>query len=253
VAIVQARMASTRLPGKVLADIAGHPMLWHVLRRVGGSRLLDSVMVATTVDARDDAVVELARSAGVAVFRGSCDDVLDRYHRAAESAGAASVARITADCPLIDPAVIDRVLDAYLAREVDYASNGLPPTFPDGLDTEVFRVEALADSWREATLPSEREHVTRFIREHPQRYRLANVRHREDLSALRWTVDQPEDLAFVRSVFAALGCDEDGFAMETVLELVRGEPRLAVNAAIPRNQGLTESLRNDRLPGVRRR
>ena len=217
VAVVQARMGSTRLPGKVLADVEGRPLLARVVERARRAARLVDVVVATTTHVEDDAVEALCGALGVRCVRGSERDVLDRYRQAARAAGAAQVARITADCPLLDPAVVDRVIATYEAGEYEYVSNVEPPTWPDGLDVEVLSRETLERVWRMATLPSEREHVTLHVRSHRDRFRVANVENDVDLSALRWTVDESTDLAFVRRVYARLG--DAPFGTEQVLAL----------------------------------
>ncbi len=252
-AIVQARMGSSRLPGKTLADVAGRPMLARLVER---ARLIDGVegvIVATTERPADDAIVAFAEGAGLPVHRGSETDVLTRIHGAAERFGVSVIVRVTPDCPVLDPAVAGRVLARFREARgtLDYVSNTQPPTFPDGQDTEVFSFATLATAWREARLTSEREHVTPFIWKQPQRFRLANVTHAEDLSSLRWTVDEPADLEFARAVYARLGPDRP-FGMDDVLALLRREPALLdLNRSFTRNEGYARSLRADRAAGDR--
>lgn len=228
VAIVQARSGSSRLPSKVLADIAGRTMLARVVRRTRRARCLDEVVVATTEAAADDAVAAEGAALDVAVHRGSEDDVLDRYRRAAEAAAAEAVVRITADCPLIDPAVIDRVVEAFAAAGADYASTTLERTLPRGLDVEAFTAEALARAWREAEEPYQRSHVTPYLYEHPERFALlpVTVPAPPGAAALRWTVDTAEDLELVRALYDRLGGD-DAFGWRAALALVDAEPYLA--------------------------
>ena len=178
VAIIQARMGSTRLPGKVLLDLAGEPMLARVVHRVQRAASLQEVIVATTVQPADDAITQLCAGRGWPCARGSQDDVLDRYYQAATASQADVVVRITSDCPLIEPDVIDQVVGALLAGqpEVDYASNVQPPrTFPRGLDVEVIRFDALERAWREDVDPAWREHVTPYLYRHPERFRIHGV------------------------------------------------------------------------------
>jgi spore coat polysaccharide biosynthesis protein SpsF (cytidylyltransferase family) len=246
VAIIQARVRSSRLPGKVLASVAGHPMLWHVVRRVCRARRVDQVVVATSTHPADDVIAEFCRQTGIHCTRGSETDVLDRYHQAAHDASADVIVRITADCPLIDPAVIDAVAAAYQSADFDYVSNIDPPTYPDGLDAEAFGFKALQTAWSEARLPSEREHVTPYLRNHPERFRTANVAHAQDLSHLRWTVDTLEDLAFVRAIRHALNSDD--FSMEDVCRLLTASPSLClINGGQQRNEGYQLSLQQDNL------
>lgn len=248
VAVVQARMGSTRLPGKVLADICGMPLLQHVLRRAEAALKADRVVVATTVSSADDVVARFLDERAVAYVRGSERDVLDRYRTAAAAFDADVIVRLTADCPLLDPAVIDRVIAAFVVGPVDYVSNVNPPTYPDGLDVEVFSRDALERTWQGAMRASEREHVTPYIRGHPEMFRCANVAHVEDLSHHRWTVDEPVDLTFVRRICDKLGTGT--FGMDEVLELLRREPDLTgLNAGIERNAGWKRSQAQEAKQG----
>ena len=243
IAIVQARLGSTRLPGKVLADIAGQPMLWHVIQRLRRATALDDIWVATSAQAGDDALAAYCAAQGFAVFRGSEEDVLDRYYQAARTAGADIVVRITADCPLLDPAVVDKVVRAFDPACHDYVANVFRYTYPDGLDTEVFSFAALERAWREAVPGPEREHVTVLMRTSGRFRTGPNVEHTTDLSRrqLRWTVDTPTDLAFVRRVFAAFG--DRPFGLEEVLGLLEKNPTLMqMNESSIRNEGYYLSL-----------
>jgi spore coat polysaccharide biosynthesis protein SpsF len=249
VAIVQARLGSTRLPGKVLEPIGGEPMLARVLARAAAIPGIAGVVLATSAEPRDRALVDVARRAGVETFTGSEADVLDRYYQAARQVGAAAVVRITADCPLLDPDVSGRVVRRFADGDVDYVSN-CPDgalSFPDGLDTEVFGMAALERAWREATRPSDREHVTTFIRRHPERFRLAAIVDGVDRSGLRWTVDDERDLALVRELYdRLLPAHGPLFGMADVLALVGREPGLGeLNRRTPRNQGYHASRAAD--------
>lgn len=199
ICIVQARMGSSRLPGKVLADLAGRPLLEFMLARLES---LDAgpVIVATTTLERDEPVVELASGLGAKVVRGPEDDVLGRFSRVLDHFPAEHVVRLTADCPLIDPGVVGEVVDAHVRSEADYTSNVLPRTFPRGLDVEVARAASLQVAHRRARDPVEREHVTPFLYRHPEQFRLANVRSGGLHGRQRWTVDTEDDLAFMRSL-----------------------------------------------------
>ena len=244
---MQARVSSSRLEGKVMRSILGKPMLARQIERVMKSRRIGTLTVATSTRSDDDAIESLCRELGVACFRGSLDDVLDRYYQAALTSRPDHVVRLTGDCPLADPAVIDQVIDAHLADANDYTSNVLPPTFPDGLDVEVFRFSCLDTAWREATLPSHREHVTQFFQKNPVRFKIGNVSHLPDLSYLRWTVDESGDFEFVTKVFERLYRSNPGLGMADVLGLLEQEPDLAkINAGIGRNEGLLKSLEADR-------
>ena len=232
VTIIQARMGGTRLPGKVLMDIAGATMLARTVERARQASLVDETVVATTTDLRNDAVVKECARLGVRVFRGSEEDVLDRYCRAAKAHSAEAVVRVTSDCPLIDAGVMDEVIAEFLENRPDYAANTLERTYPRGLDTEVMSLDALGRAWREAKKDSEREHVTVHIYRNPDVFRLLSVKCDADYSRHRWTVDTPEDLSFVREVYGHLGPEGD-FSWRDVLALVEGEPELsAINASV---------------------
>jgi spore coat polysaccharide biosynthesis protein SpsF len=202
VAIIQARMSSTRFPGKALAALDGVSLIAFMCKRVRAARLLDDVVLATSEHPTDDALVEEARRNGMTCFRGSLDDVLVRFQGAAATAAADVIVRLTGDCPLMDADVIDSVIVALEGEGADYASNVDPPTFPDGLDVEAFTREALARTVREATLASEREHVTPFMRNRKDLFKGALVRSMVDMSQVRWTVDYPDDLERVRELVA---------------------------------------------------
>jgi spore coat polysaccharide biosynthesis protein SpsF len=225
VGIIQARMGSTRLPGKVLADIHGHPMLWRVVDRTRAAKTLDDVIVATTIEPGDDAIVAFCREHEIDCFRGSENDVLDRYYRAARERDAQNIVRITSDCPLIDPEIIDKTVRAFLTERPDYASNSVVRNYPRGLDTEVMTFRALESVWREARQPYERAHVTPYLYENPARFKICSVTGDKDYSDHRWTVDTPEDLEFVRAVYGRL---EGGrFSWRDVSKLIEREPELA--------------------------
>ena len=226
VGIVQARMRSMRLPRKVLAVIAGKTLLARVLERVSACTTLNDIVVATTTLPEDAEVVVAAERWGVRAYTGAVDDVLDRFYQAAVAEAADVIVRVTADDPFKDPVVTDRIVWYLLDHpELDYVSNTIQPTYPEGLDVEAFRFAALARAWREARLVSEREHVTPYIWKHPNVFRLANVAHEADLSQLRWTIDYEEDLEFARAVYARLG-SERIFTMDEILTLLRREPQL---------------------------
>ncbi len=226
VAVIQARMGSTRLPGKVLLDIAGCSMLARVVRRASRAELLSEVVVATGESPEDDPIVEECHRLAVPCFRGSDEDVLQRYHGAALAHGADAVVRITSDCPLIDPGVIDRVVHEFLEREPDYAANILDRTWPRGLDTEIMTAATLDRTFHEADLPYERIHVTPYIYRHPGLFDLLSVTQPEDLSNGRWTVDSPDDMEFIRAVYERFDGD-DRIGWRDVHRLLASDPTLA--------------------------
>lgn len=223
VAIIQARMGSTRLPGKVLMAIGGRTMLERVVRRTRMATLVDEVVVATTTTPADDKIVASCESIGVACTRGSEEDVLGRYFEAAEKHAAEAIVRITSDCPLIDPTVIDLVVRAFLDHRPDYASNTLQRTYPRGLDAEVFSRDALNRAAGEAHGVTFRTHVTSFFYHQPGRFTLRSVTGRRNHSDLRWTVDTQLDLDVMRDIYGAGGNRFD-LSWEEALELVQADP-----------------------------
>lgn len=249
-AIIQARTGSTRLPNKVLLEINGKPLLWHVINRLSFSKKLDQVILATTDNQADDLLEDFAKKYGINYFRGSENDVLDRYYQCAKLNEADVIVRITADCPLIDPEVVDKVIENFLNNKenCDYCANVLPPTFPDGLDTEVFSFKTLERAWNEAKLTSEREHVTAYIYKNPEKFKLQNVANEIDLSSLRWTVDTENDFKFVKEVYQQLGKDKEIFYMKDILDFLEKNPELKdINSNSKRNEGYDKSLAEDKL------
>ncbi len=226
VAIVQARLASTRLPGKVLLDLSGDTLLARVLHRVQRAKTIDQVVVATTIAAHDDPIALECARLGVSCLRGDEADVLGRYREVAAATNAVVVVRITADCPLIDPSVIDSVVEAFHRHPVDYASNTQHRTWPRGLDVEVFSRVSLERAWQEATEPWQRSHVTPYFYQHPELFRLHSVAMPVDHSTLRWTVDTADDLALIRIIYQHLG-NRDDFDWREALAVVEHAPELA--------------------------
>jgi spore coat polysaccharide biosynthesis protein SpsF len=245
VGVLQARTGSSRLPGKVLRPLAGKPMLERQLERLRRARAIDRLVVATSDDPQDEAIAALCGRTGTACFRGSLLDVLDRCYRAAAPYAPDHVVRLTGDCPLCDPELVDRVVARHLEGGYDYVSNTLVPTFPDGLDVEIMRYSCLETAWREAALPSQREHVTPFIHGQPARFRLGLVRNDTDLSALRWTVDEPEDFALVERIYEALYPAKPDFGTRDILALLDARPELRDWNRRPRNEGYLASLARD--------
>ncbi len=250
IAIIQARMSSTRLPGKVLREIAGEPMLVHVIERAKRAKLVNEVVLATTTDPSDDPVAEFCAEHGYNFTRGSLNDVLDRYYQAAKEYKAEVVVRLTADCPVLDPDVVDETILAQREGNFDFIANRLPPpmgrTFPIGLDTEVCTFAALEKTWQEAKEKHQREHVMPYLYENttlntenqnlhtgisPRGFKIALVNHYPDHGSLRWTVDTPKDLEFIREIFARF--DNDDFGWKDILALLEKEPELAkINADV---------------------
>ena len=236
VAIVQARVGSTRFPNKVMLPIQGTPLIELLLGRLRRATQIDEIVLATSDDPRNIPLANHVRGLGYAVYQGSEHDVLDRYYHAAREARAEVVVRITGDCPLIDPDLVDSVVGAFKAAGVDYAGNTVPATYPDGLDTEVFTFAALQTAWQDAAEPREREHVTPYIRE-SQRFRTLALPYKEDLSDGRWTVDEPADFEVVNAVFEHFQPRRD-FGWQEVLQLQKSRPQLFVaNRHLIRNEG----------------
>jgi len=226
IAIIQARMGSTRSPGKVLMDLGGKSVLSRVVDRLRRAKRLDEVVVATTNSDADDAIVRECHQLKVGYFRGSENDVLDRYQRAARACAAQVVVRITSDCPLIDPELVDETIGAFQQQRADYGSNVFPRTYPRGLDIEVFTTAALEQAWNDAQEAYQREHVTPYFYEHPELFRLASLRGQVDYSQYRWTLDTAEDLVLLRTIYARF-FNRDDFSWTKVIRLMEHEPELA--------------------------
>ena len=239
VAIIQARMGSTRLPGKVMKDILGKPVILWDLDRVSLSKLIDEIVVAIPYGKENDIIVDTIKEYNdeIIIARGSEDDVLDRYYQAAVQTNADVVVRITSDCPLIDPIVIDQVIEQFMDNDCDYCSNLLIRTYPRGLDTEVFSFKALEEVWNEAKKDYEREHVTPCIIENPDKFKLFNVANDIDLSHLRWTLDTKDDFEFINAVYKRIYPKKQLFLMDDILELLSREPELIdINRHIEQKQ-----------------
>ncbi len=245
VAFIQARVSSSRFPGKVLEDLGGLPLIVYMVHRARRAALVDEVVVVTSTESSDDPLAEALERHGIPVFRGPLDDVLQRFVLAAHAHDATEVVRLTGDCPLIDPAVVDGVLRLRRGQQTDYASNCEPPTFPDGIDVECFTRDALERAAAQARLASQREHVTLWMREEGSGLRRANLRALADLSALRLTVDYPDDLAVVRELVAILPAD-GRFDMYDVLRALAARSDLLEHNVHARNEGLAASLLKDK-------
>lgn len=244
VAIIQARMSSSRFPGKVLAELAGLPMIVFMARRVARAKRVDDLIVATSTETSDNPLAQVLAAHGIACFRGDLDDVLDRFVQAARHAHADHVVRLTGDCPLMDPDLIDHGLAELARRGDDYVANVLPPSYPDGLDVECMTMQALETAWREAHKHSEREHVTPFIREGQGGLKASGWQGALDLSALRWTVDHPDDLEHVAALIRAgesLGQSPELMDRFDLLRII--ERGLANGQTVhARNEGYAKSL-----------
>ena len=246
--IIQARMSSIRLPSKVLLDLEGITVLEHVIERVKLAKMIDEVIVATTIKKEDLKIVEICNNIGIKSFCGSEKDVLDRYYQVTKLYKTKHIVRITADCPLIDPRVIDKVIKLHLKEKVDYTTNTLKETFPDGEDVEIFIFEALNKAWQNAKLLSEREHVTPYIRKHPKIFKLRNLECDKNLSNKRWTLDNPEDYEFIKVIYKNLYVKNHLFGIVEILEFLNKNPEIeTINQQIKRNEGYLRSLKSDRV------
>lgn len=235
VAIVQARMGATRLYGKPLKKVLEKPLLAYLIERLKACQTLNQIVIATTLKKEDDAIVALAKKSKVKVFRGSENDVLQRYFGAAQLVDADIIVRITGDCPLIDPKLIDHLVDFYLKnrQNYDYVSNTLKRTYPRGMDLEVFSLKALKEANSLAQKFEEREHVTPYIYRHPEIFKLANIEAKEDNSSNRWTVDTPEDLELITKMIQILYPKKPNFTLNDLLALIKKQPELSlINAHI---------------------
>jgi spore coat polysaccharide biosynthesis protein SpsF len=242
VAIIQARMGANRLPGKVLKDIAGKPMLDWVVGRARLAKQIDEVVVATTTEVSDDAIVEFCTASRIQFFRGNLFDVLDRYYQAAKHFKANVVVRLTADCPLLDPALIDATIDEFQNKKLDFAANRLPPpwkrTYPVGLDVEVCSFAALERAWKEAKEPFEREHVMPYLYDQEGRFKISVLNTEREYSDQRWTVDTPEDLELMRKVYEHFK-DIKKFGWKKVLKYFEQHTELAkINASVNQKSAL---------------
>lgn len=242
--IIQARMGSTRLPGKVLLKVKGVTLLEYEIKRAGLAKKIDRIVVATTVNKADDKIAALCEKIKIDCFRGSENDVLDRFYKCSlEYPEYENIIRLTGDCPLIDPKIIDKVIELYEQNKDDYASNVGQVTFPDGLDVEIFKKNILAEAAKQAKLMSEREHVTLYFRNN-KNFKKGNFKSQTDYSRFRLTVDQPEDFAVVKFLITNSRLS-DGYLK--YLELLKKNPKIMnKNLNLIRNEGLVKSLKNDR-------
>lgn len=233
-AIIQARMGSMRLPGKVLIKVLGKTILEYAVSRVSKANV-DKVIVATTTGAKDNKIVSLCQSLKIDTYRGSENDVLDRYYNAAKAFGAEHVIRITADCPLIDPLIINDGIKHYFDIKPDYCSNTLDRTYPDGEDVEIFSFRTLERAWAESKLQYEREHVTPYIKKHPEIFKLCNFKNSINIGQMRWTLDTREDLELIRAVIEGVCPKKKDFHMSDVLSFLKENPQLEAINKINKN------------------
>ena len=239
VAIIQARCGSTRFPSKIFADLAGKPLIWHVVKRLNYCKRINQIVIATTLNPNDNRLVKWAKEGNYITYRGKEYDVLNRYYMAAKSIGLKDndiIIRITADDPFKEPSLIDKIIEVVEKRETDFAYNTKPPTFPEGLDCEVFTMQVLEKAEKESTDIYEREHVTQYMYRHPNFFKGINISQSEDLSYLRLTLDTPADYQMAREIYNRLYKDDDIFILKDILELFEKYPEIPqMNSDIPRS------------------
>lgn len=244
--IIQARTGSRRFPRKVLAKIEKHSLIWHVINRAKNVKSV-KIILATTTKKEDKILLDIARDSKILSFAGDPDDVLKRYYDCAVLYDCDPIIRITADCPLIDPSIIQKMLKIFQSHAYDYVTNTLPSSFPDGLDVEIFSFETLQRAYKKAKLKSEREHVTSYIRKNGNKFKIFNYESDVDLSCNRWTVDQMEDLRLVRKVYDKMR-PKVIFGFQNVLKIISENPKISqINAGIKRNEGYLRSLEKDSM------
>ena len=244
--MIQARTGSSRLPKKVLAKIENKPMIWYVINRVKKIRNIEQIILITTRKKTDRVLLKIAEKNGITGFAGDTLDVLDRHFQCALLYDADPIIRITGDCPLIDHIIVEKMLQFYLSHEYDYVSNILPPTFPDGLDTEILSFKTLKALAGIAKLKSDREHVTTYVKNNPHKFKIFNYENDYDLTGYRWTVDEKRDLKFVRKIYSEMR-PKVIFPMRDVLKLITKNPKLLeINSGITRNEGYLKSLQRDK-------
>ncbi len=242
-AILQARASSSRLPQKVLKPILGVPMVLRQAERIKQSKKIDQLLLATSTDPQDQAIQDHCKLVNLECFRGNLNDVLDRFYQAAKPWKPDHVVRLTGDCPLVDPTLIDEIIQFHLNGKFDYTSNSLNPTFPDGLDCEVIRASALEIAWKEATLKTEREHVTPFFYQHPKRFKIGDFQSPENYSHLRWTVDEADDFKLITEIYKSLYPHNPNFRFQDILNLIETRPELKTwNTSHKRNEGYAKTL-----------
>ena len=243
-AIIQARMGSTRLPGKVMLPLAGKPVFECVYERVALSQHIDKVIIATTTNKHDDQLTDACHRKGISVFRGAEEDVLDRYYQVASHYRCNNIIRIMADCPLIDYRIIDKAIKKHVKEKNDYTSTAYIETFPDGEDVDIFTFQTLSQAWKEAKELFQREHITQYVVLNPVKFKIGNLSYKQNLSNKRWTLDEPCDYLFIKAIYKALGKKNILFGMGEILAHLAQHPELEkLNQHIIRNEGLLKSLK----------
>lgn len=240
-------MSSVRLPGKVMLDLAGRPVIEQVFHQLSFSKKISKTVLATCIKADDDVLIEWAEKNNIPFYRGSIDNVLERFYNAAKYFNADIIVRITGDCPLIDPEIIDSMLDKFIGSDLDYFTNNNPPTFPDGLDVEVFSMESFEKVYQLAKLPSELEHVTPYYKTHSDIFKIENYISEKDLQNYRWTLDTREDYELIKIIYSKLFKENSFISYKEVLKLFDADKELyKINKHINRNEGYIASLKKDK-------
>lgn len=248
VAIIQARMGSSRLPGKVLKRIMGKPVIYYILERLKYSKKIDKIVIATTDSHNDDPIAQFCIDNNVAYYRGSEDDVLDRYYQAAKKFNADIIIRLTGDCPLIDPQIIDKLIELFKENDNDHMSLG--STYPEGLDAEALNFSALENAWKHAKLKTEREHVTVYLWSNPDKFKSKPIEYTENLSKYRVTIDEPEDFEVVKNIISDLYKENELFHMQEIIDFLDSHPEIfQINQGIIRNEGLIKSIEEEKGAG----
>ena len=261
-AIIQARMSSTRLPNKALLNIGDKPMLLHVVNQTMSSKFIDDVIIVTTTLQQDKKIEKFCEKNNLKCFRGSNNDLLDRYYKCAKKFSCNPIIRISSDCPFIDPRVIDQVISKFLKNSFDYVANNLEKSknnwknsicnFPQGMVIEISTFDALEKAWLKAKKPSEREHVFPYIQFHPKLFKVSNVIHKKDLSFIRCTVDRKEDLKFVREIWKRKPKTKKILDIDDIHKIIQKEPLLVeINNKIEFDEGYKKSLKRDKLVKLR--
>ena len=244
--IIQARIGSTRLPGKVMLNVEDQkPILYFVIKQLQECKLIDKIIVATTTNEEDNQIVNYSKNMGINCFRGSSKDVLDRYYQCAKEYSASTIVRIPSDKPLIDPEIVDYLVTIFKKKSYDYVTNFLPnPTFPSGTEVEVFSMNGLKKVWKKAKLPSEREHVTNYFTNHEDEFEITHIENPKNLSYLRWAVDRIDDLELVRLIVSKI--KKRPILMKDIVDLFNKEPELIkINESVNREEGNLKSMKED--------
>mgnify|MGYP003999349241 CR=1 FL=1 len=244
--MIQARTGSTRFPKKTLAKINNKPMIWYVINRVKMIKSVEQIALITTRKKSDKILLKIAKENNIIGFSGDVHDLLSRHYECALKINADPIIRITSDCPLTDPKLVEKILKFYLNNNYDYVSNVIKPSYPDGLDIEIFSLSALKKAVKNAKLMSEREHITPYFIKNSNKFKLYNIENKKNLSHLRWTVDQIEDIKFIRKIYSKMK-PKTIFSMNDILKIICNEPKLQkINQKYNRNEGYAKSLKNDR-------